>query len=460
MRLRLILSFAVVAFIAVLSVVLLARQGAVNEVRSFVFKGGMFSQGGIIDQLDDYYQAKGSWDGVETVLSTHGKGRGQGRVGSEGNGLNLAAGLETRIRLAEPSGLLVADTEGFEIGEKLSKYEMEAALPLEVDGELVGYFLQEGVTEFTLADEVFLVNRLNRAALIAGLIAGGLSLLIALFLAYRLLRPVRELTFAAQSLGSGELSKRVQVKGNDELALLGNTFNNMADSLEQSEQRRRAMTADIAHELRTPLAIQRANLEAIQDGVYPLTIENLSPIIEQNLLLTRLVNDLHTLALADSGKLQLEFSKINIIQIFERIVENFRPQAARKDIQIEFVLDGTRDSYPNIMADPYRIEQILHNLLSNALQYTPDHGKIIVRISRVNHSLKIDIQDSGSGIPEKDLPNIFKRFYRADRSRSRLRGGTGLGLAITRQLTEAHGGKISASNVPEGGAIFTISLPI
>jgi len=283
---------------------------------------------------------------------------------------------------------------------------------------------------------------------------------LAFFLAYRLLRPVRELTLAAQSLGSGELSKRVQVKGNDELALLGNTFNSMANSLEQSEERRRAITADIAHELRTPLAIQRANLEAIQDGVYPLTIENLSPIIEQNLLLTRLVNDLHTLALADSGKLQLEFSKINIIQIFERIVENFRPQAANKDIQMEFMLDGARDSYPNMMADPYRIEQILHNLLSNALQYTPDHGKIIVRISQFNQSLRIDIQDSGSGIPKKDLPNIFKRFYRADRSRSRLRGGTGLGLAITRQLTEAHGGKISASNVPEGGAIFTLSLPI
>jgi len=244
------------------------------------------------------------------------------------------------------------------------------------------------------------------------------------------------------------------------LALLGNTFNSMANSLEQSEERRRAITADIAHELRTPLAIQRANLEAIQDGVYPLTIENLSPIIEQNLLLTRLVNDLHTLALADSGKLQLEFSRINIIQIFERIVENFRPQAASKEIQMEFLLDGARDSYPNMMADPYRIEQILHNLLSNALQYTPDHGKIIVRISQFNQSLRIDIQDSGSGIPKKDLPNIFKRFYRADRSRSRLRGGTGLGLAITRQLTEAHGGKISASNVPEGGAIFTINLPI
>lgn len=460
MRLRLILSFAIVAFVAVLSVVLLARQGAVNEVRSFVFKGGMSSQGGIVNQLEDYYRTNENWDGVETVLSSHGKGLGQGRGGNAGNGLNLAAGLETRIRLAEPSGLLVADTERFEIGEKLSNIEMEAALPLEVDGEVVGYFLQEGVMEFTIADEVFLVNRLNRAALIAGLIAGVLSLLLAFFLAFRLLRPVRELTLAAQSLGNGELSRRVKVKGNDELALLGNTFNQMADSLEQSEERRRAMTADIAHELRTPLAIQRANLEAIQDGVYPFTIENLSPIVEQNLLLTRLVNDLHTLALADSGKLQLEFSKINIIQIFERIVENFRPQAARKDIQMEFMLDGARNSYPNIMADPYRIEQILHNLLSNALQYTPDHGKIIVRISEFNQSLRIDVQDSGSGISEKDLPNIFKRFYRADRSRSRLRGGTGLGLAITRQLTEAHGGKIYASNVPEGGAIFTICLPI
>ena len=459
MRLRLILSFAVVVCVAVFSVVLLARQGAVNEVRSFVFKGGISSQGGIVSQLEEYYRMNGSWSGVESVLSSHGRGRGQGRGGNASNGQNLAAGLETRIRLSDITGLIVGDTEGYVIGETMTQNEMEAALPVEVDGETVGYFLQESITEFTLADEVFLVNRLNRAAWIAGLIAGGLSLLLAFFLAYRLLRPVRDLTQAAQSVGSGELSKRVKVKGNDELALLGNTFNRMADSLEQSEERRRAMTADIAHELRTPLAIQRANLEAIQDGVYPLTIDNLSPVVEQNLLLTRLVNDLHTLALADSGKLQLELSEINIIQIFERIVDNFRPQAARKNIHLDFKLDGIKESYPAIMADPYRIEQILHNLISNALQHTSDHGKIIVQISRIDQSLQISVSDSGSGIPEKDLPNIFKRFYRADRSRSRLRGGTGLGLAITRQLTEAHGGKISASNVPEGGAVFTINLP-
>jgi two-component system, OmpR family, sensor histidine kinase BaeS len=460
LRLRLIFSFAVVTFVAVVSVVFLARQGAVNEVRSFVFKGGVSAQGGIIKQLEDYYRTNGVWDGVEPILSAHGKGRGLGRGNTTGYGMNLSEELETRIRLANESGLIIVDTFGFAPGDQMSSRELEAAVPLQVDEKTVGFLLQEGMTVFTLDDEVFLLNRLNRAAWISGLIAGGLSLLLAFFLAYRLLRPVQELTQAAQSLGSGDLSSRVSVKGQDELALLATTFNHMASSLEQSEDRRRAMTADIAHELRTPLAVQRANLEALQDGVYTLTIENLSPIIEQNHLLTRLVNDLHTLALADSGKLQLELSRVNIVQIIERVVENFRPQAINKNILLEFELEGERNSFPDILADPFRIEQIIHNLLSNAMQHTPGNGRIVVRITIFDKALQVSVLDSGSGIPEKDLPHIFKRFYRADPSRSRLKGGTGLGLAIARQLAEAHGGTISARNIEGGGAVFTVTFPV
>jgi two-component system sensor histidine kinase BaeS len=286
-----------------------------------------------------------------------------------------------------------------------------------------------------------------------------------------LMRPVRELTLAARRLGERDLSQRVRVSGKDELAELALTFNRMADSLQQAQENRRALTADIAHELRTPLAVQRANLEALQDGVYPLTPENLAPVLEQNLLLTRLVDDLRTLALADAGQLTLERTPTDLVALVERMVERFQPQAAPRSIALRLdAPSATSTEYPLLTVDPQRVEQILSNLLSNALRYTPDGGQIAigfvltgglsgVRTSGSSKSsVQISVRDSGPGIPPEALPHVFERFYRVDRSRSRAEGGSGLGLAIARQLAEAHGGTLTAANHPQGGAVFTLSL--
>ena len=179
---------------------------------------------------------------------------------------------------------------------------------------------------FTAGNQQFLLGRLNRGVLLAGLVAGALALVLAIGLAYTLLRPVQALTEAAQKLAEGDLSHRVDVHGEDEMATLGYTFNQMADSLQKAEEARRAMTADIAHELRTPLAVQRANLEALQDGVYPLTADNLAPVIEQNHLLTHLVDDLRTLALADAGQIELQRTPTDLVSLVGRVVERFLPQ--------------------------------------------------------------------------------------------------------------------------------------
>jgi signal transduction histidine kinase len=274
----------------------------------------------------------------------------------------------------------------------------------------------------------------------------------------------------------------VRASGNDELAELGRSFNSMADSLQQAEDSRRALTADIAHELRTPLAVQRANLEALQDGVYPLTPENLTPVLEQNLLLTRLVDDLRTLALADAGQLTLERTPTDVTALVQRVVERFQSQASARRIDLGFDPGQERKRTMgdiNIAAtpplsldiDPQRIEQILSNLLSNSLRYTPDGGRITVHIAPVQASrdlltvtgapggVQISVHDSGPGIPPEALPHVFERFYRVDRSRSRSEGGSGLGLAIARQLAEAHGGSLIAGNHPQGGAVFSLSLP-
>ena len=197
----------------------------------------------------------------------------------------------------------------------------------------------------TGANEQYLLNQLLEAALVAGAVAGALSLLLALLLSYGLLKPVQDLTHAAAGMAGGDLSQRVQVKRRDELGTLGQAFNQMAASLERAEQNRRAMTADIAHELRTPVAVQRAHLEALQDGIYPLTVENLQPILDQTELLTRLVEDLRTLALADAGELRLERAPGDLSGLVGRAVDRFRPEAETREVRLAFD-DQTGGSLP------------------------------------------------------------------------------------------------------------------
>ncbi len=449
MRIRLLISFTLIVLVSVIGVVVIFRQGATNEVRAFMYRGGMSGSGGLVAELENYYARNRSWQGVERLLVTPGRGQGQGR-GGQGAGM-----MNQHLRLADEAGVLIYDTAGSPTGSQLAATELASAIPLTSNGQVIGYLLPDGGTGFSRADENFLVSRINRAALIAGLIAAGLSLLLASFLAYRLLHPIRELTQAAEHLALGDLSQRVRVRGKDELATLGDTFNQMAVSLQHAEESRRAMTADIAHELRNPLAVQRANLEALQDGIYPLSAENLAPVLEQNELLSRLVEDLGTLALADAGQLELERVNTDFPALVRRVVDKFRPQTDSQQIELTF---STRGLCPTLSLDPLRIEQILGNLLSNALRYTPQGGRIEVNTNCTATSAQLTIRDNGPGLPEADLPFIFERFYRVDKARSRSEGGTGLGLAIARQLARAHGGSLTAANHPQGGAQFILEL--
>ena len=459
MRLRLFFSFFLIVVISVTGVVLIARYSSARAVRSFMFGGEMADVEGLVNNLAEYYRANASWQGVESwlpALSGRQSGMGMGH-GSGGQGSGGMMGQ--RLRLADADGNLVTDSAGLQPGSQLTQAELAAAAEIVVDGKIAGYFLAQSGLGYSAGDEQFLVGRLTQAAISAGLVAGGLSLLLSLGLAYRLLRPIREMTGAASRLGKGDLSQRVRVSGSDELAVLGQTFNHMADSLQQAEQSRRAMTADIAHELRNPLAVQRANLEALQDGIYPLNSENLQPVLEQNLYLSRLVDDLRTLALADSGQLILEQTPTDLLALASRVVDRFRPQAAAHQITLNITAPQSAPDQWVLTVDPMRVEQIVTNLLSNALRYTPPDGKVELALQRLPVAVQLTVQDSGPGIPEESLAHVFERFYRADRSRSRAEGGTGLGLAIARQLTEAHKGKILASNHPLGGAVFTLVLP-
>jgi two-component system sensor histidine kinase BaeS len=455
MRLRLFLSFALIVLVSVTGVAWIARNNAARTVRSYMFGGGMANLESLAGNLEDYYQAHNSWQGVESLFDAQTSGHGYGRgLGSQGMMMGQ------RFILADKNGDLVFDTAASQTGGSLSASERSSAVELKVNGQTVGYLLAGGGMGYSAQDEQMVVSRLTQAALTAGLIAGGLSLLLALWLAYRLLRPVQDLIRAAQNLGQGDLEQRVQMRGHDELATLGQTFNHMADSLQKAEESRRAMTADIAHELRNPLAVQRANLEALQDGIYPLTAENLQPILEQNRLLNRLVEDLRTLALADAGQLVLDCVPTDLTALAERVIERFHPQADAQQVEVTVNRSAATAGEIVLRVDPLRIEQILNNLLSNSLRFTPPGGRVELTFELLPSDLHLRLYDTGPGIPEEALPHIFERFYRADRSRSRSEGGTGLGLAIARQLAEAHGGALEAANHPQGGAVFTLKLPL
>lgn len=459
-------SFAFVGIIAItiLAMVYVARQTTANEVRAFMFPGGMVSREELIQALAAYYRQQGSWEGVETLFTRSAGGRGFGWQNwggtPGGGGMMHGMMMNQHLQVADAQGNVVYDSWGQSLATTLPKGALAMADPIRLGNQIVGYLRIEGGMNFNRADESRLVARLNRAAILAAAIAGGIGLVFAILLSYSLGRPLRALTHAAAQIRAGNLSQRVEVKGKDEIALLAETFNQMAASLEKAEQMRRTMTADIAHELRNPLAVQRAHLEALIDGVYPLTVENLQIVLEQNQLLARLVEDLRTLALAESGHLTLEKTPVRVAEFINRLGETFRPQAAERQIQLGLpAASDPNAEHLQVMGDPLRLEQILGNLISNALRYTPAGGSVEIGVEDLGDRVKVSVRDSGPGIPEADLPYIFERFYRADRSRSRSEGGSGLGLAIARNLAIAHGGWLEAANAPQGGAIFTLILP-
>jgi signal transduction histidine kinase len=450
MRLRLILSFILIVIVATVSVALLARRQTVNAVSNFVYRGGFAGVEGVVNNLEAYYAENGTWDGVDVLFRRTGRGM-------MGPGQNNLSGPNQQLLLADAEGTVLIDSQGNQPTGSLTVEERNRAVKLKNRGETVGFLLPEARFQIPQAAIDGLVASINRAAFTAAIFASLVALVLALFLSYQLLRPVRELTQAAQNLAAGDLSQRVPVRGDDEMATLANTFNQMAASLQLAETRRRALTADIAHELRTPLAVQRAHLEALEDGIYDLTLESLKPIEEHNHLLTRLVEDLRMLALADSGQMDLVRTPTDFLGLVTRVTARLEPQAGERQIQIQPSLD---ESCPQLSLDAQRIEQILHNLLDNALRYTPDGGLIRVQLSVSSDQCLLTVHDNGPGIPPEELSRIFERFYRADKARSRADGGTGLGLSIARSIAQAHGGNLTAANHPNGGAIFTLTLPL
>jgi len=295
-------------------------------------------------------------------------------------------------------------------------------------------------------------------------IAGLFILLVTVFLAVRSLRrmsrPLDELVEASNKVAEGDFSVRVDVKGPPEVRTLLHGFNSMAERLQENDRQRRNLMADISHELRTPLTVIQGNVEGILDGLYPVEEARLKSILEETQVLSRLIEDLRTLALAESGALHLKKESTNLVELIRDTVAGFESQAKEKDLSLLMDLGQVDD----VNVDPQRVREVLSNLISNALRYTPSQG--VVKVGLVESytgsekEAMIYVQDNGLGIEPADLLHIFERFYKSSDS-----GGMGLGLSIAKYLVEAHGGRIWAESdiVPEGkagqGTKISFSLP-
>jgi signal transduction histidine kinase len=305
-------------------------------------------------------------------------------------------------------------------------------------------------------EENFL-NSVNSSMLQAVIVAGFVALLLTLILANTILRPIRALTLATSHMEQGDLSQRVKIKTRDEIGGLAHAFNTMAESLERSEQLRRNLMSDVAHELRTPLTNIRGYLEALQDQLVEPDPDVIALLYEEAVLLSRLVTDLQDLTLAEAGQLHLQLAPIALEDIITIAVNGLALQAKSKQLSLQ--VDVPID-LPLVEADPQRVGQILRNLLSNAIKHTLPEGKVCVSAKTAGQEVEVNVQDTGVGIAAEHLPYLFKRFYRADRSRSRATGGTGLGLAIVEQLVQAHGGHVSVKSQEGKGTCFTFTLPV
>jgi signal transduction histidine kinase len=272
--------------------------------------------------------------------------------------------------------------------------------------------------------------------------------------------PIADLMSAADAVAQGDLSVRVPEPAGrpDAFGRLAGSFNRMVAELERADQRRRNLTADVAHELRTPLHIIQGNLEGILDGVYAPTEEHISATLEETRALARLVDDLRTLSLAEAGELPLEQEPVDVAELLSDVCTSFSGEA--EVAGIDLIVDVESASPLVVSGDAGRLDQVLGNLVSNALRYVPAGGRITLRAEPAGHGVRISVSDTGSGIPPEDLPYVFDRFWKGDRSRSRTGGmGSGLGLAIARQLVQAHGGQIDVESTEGRGTTFTIELP-
>jgi two-component system OmpR family sensor kinase len=470
---RLTLAFALVILVTVGAISLLADLTAGQVFRQYLSYSDIARFQNLTDRLAEYYVENGGWQGVEELL------RQVRIVAPPMLGTmprrppgTMAWGDDTFfLILADADGRVVSGGPPGDPGRKLSRDEEAAAQDIMVGDEVVGRLVIARPVQSAIFGpmERAFVARLRWLLVVGALLAGAAGVLMGVVFSRSLTAPLRRLATAARAVADRDFSRRVRVEGSVEMAEVAEAFNEMTAALENSERQRQNMVADVAHELRTPLSVVQGNLRAILDDVYPLEKSEISRLYDETRLLSRLVDDLRELALADAGQLCLNLQAIDLAPEIQSTTDSLALAAEAHGVALAAHLPA---GLSPVWADSDRLAQVLRNLLVNALRHTPAGGSVTVTAAQAGGTAQIVVSDTGEGIALQDLPQVFERFWRADAARSRtgrsgpvgseLRwaGGSGLGLSVARSLVEAQGGRIWVESAQGQGTTFRFTLPL
>jgi len=446
---KLIISFLSIGVISVAVIFLTARWNTRQEFIKFLTDQ---SQSNFVTNLSIYYQQNGSWNGVEYIFFQNfnrpnpnaGQGQGQGPRSEP-------------FILTNKNGIVIVANGRFAVGDKVPEDDLDLGIPITDNGETIGILVPTRVPFQGNPRELEFIERINITLLYGALIGAVIALFLGIFLSRTITRPIRELTQATHAVSQGDLSQQVPVRTKDELGNLANAFNKMSSELSRSVNARKQMTADIAHELRTPLSLILGHAEAVHDGVLPPTKENFEIIREEATRLEHLVNDLRTLSLADAGELSINPQNIEPGALLREVASLYQFQTQKKKIRLDLDIVP---HLPPLEVDPGRMTQVITNILDNAMRHTPEGGNITLSAKQAGNTIELSIKDSGPGLPKEEAERIFERFYRVDASRQREDGGSGLGLAIAKSIVQAHNGQLSTESETGMGLKVTITLPI
>ncbi|HEY4689714.1 MAG TPA: HAMP domain-containing sensor histidine kinase [Anaerolineae bacterium] len=454
---RTTLAFALVVLIGIGAVALLTDFAIGREFRDFIARNEANLQSSdLAVQLVAYFEVNQNWEGIEQAITQFVPQRGWIFRAPDGGPGTERAGPQ--LLVADAAGRIVYDNYARRLNDFLSPSERELAADLKSDQNTIGYLaMLPGPVESLRPEERSFIDNARQNLVLAALIAGGVAIVMGVAFSRSLAQPLNRLAVAARAIAANDLTQRVRPGGTTEVVEVGHAFNDMAASLQKAEELRRNLVADAAHELRTPLSVLQGNLSGLLDGVFPLEMAEVARLYDETRLLSHLVDDLRELAQAEAGQLRLDLHPMNLSDAVHSTVEAFSAAAAEQQVTLT---DTAASDLPPVRADAERVAQVLRNLLSNALRHTSPGGLIRVIASSTPGWVEVSVSDTGEGIAAEDVPHVFDRFWRSDKSRARETGGSGLGLAIARRLIEAQGGQIGVESELGKGSRFWLRLPV
>lgn len=448
---KLILSYLAVALLTVLVVTVVIRLTSNQSLMSLVVE----QQTALLNEsAQTYYTTKGTMEGFFDYYV---------KASQPEPAPNKPAGPDKQPKMRGLQGLVdtsyraLIPTFGYDVGQTVPADMVKKAKAVIVDGKTIAWILPDTGFQFKLSSEEQLFLQRTTLALGLSAVAGVLAAVaMGFLLAGELLKPIRRLTRASQALAQGELRQQVPVTSRDELGQLTTTFNNMSADLEKADQQRKRLTADITHDLGTPLQVISGYMEMLEEGEVSLTPQRIEIIKTEIDHLRRMVGDLSTLSQVEAGGLEIQLQPVQASALVERVFHAYQPIVTCKGVDLRLEAPETT---PSILVDEGRMEQVMKNLVENALRYTPKGGLITLSVTATER-IHLRVRDNGSGIDAEDLPFVFDRFYSADKARGANSGKMGLGLAICKALVTAQGGNISAESGGKGkGTTMIITFP-